>query len=215
MITVEAIRIDRLNAANKSHWLLENNNLFNKQLFHSESDMFRTYTEEIKENIAKFIRLSEASSNQITQHSNLFAKVTLEQIEQQISAVNNALKANDSMHNAAKRSFDLQSKVRRRRAKQRASQVNSTNQHLATAQAIVQSSHQLYQQLNEHHDFERRLEAMVRDRENLRAQCKPSESTRLSSEVLALHQRLGRCRKAISDIEKRIEISNRNTPTNR
>ena len=67
------------------------------------------------------------------------------------------------------------------------------------------NSHQLYQKLTEHHEFERRLMDMVAEREAMRAKCKKHESEKLSIEVLTLHQRLGRCRRAISTIERDIE----------
>ncbi len=69
------------------------------------------------------------------------------------------------------------------------------------------TSHQLYEKLNKNREFERRLMLMVAEREQQRTQCRASEAEKLSNEVLALHQRLGRCRKAISLIERDIEFA--------
>ena len=69
------------------------------------------------------------------------------------------------------------------------------------------SSHQLYQKLTEHHEFERRLMDMLSEKERQRLESKKHESEKLSVEVLTLHQRLGRCRKAISAIQREIELA--------
>ena len=58
---------------------------------------------------------------------------------------------------------------------------------------------------NETIEFERRLLAMVHEREQQRQQATNKQSERLSEEILALHQRLGRCRQAISKLEREIE----------
>ena len=76
--------------------------------------------------------------------------------------------------------------------------------------SVLLSSHQLYQQLNEHHEFERRLMDMITEREQERVRSKSAINDKLSLEVLALHQLLGRCRKAISSIERNIELAEKN-----
>lgn len=68
----------------------------------------------------------------------------------------------------------------------------------AVVQQISASSQQLYQQLSDTQEFERRLQDMISlaNREN---------STDALQRSLALHARLGRCRKALSDIERQIQ----------
>ncbi|MDP5141735.1 primosomal replication protein PriC [Rheinheimera baltica] len=71
-------------------------------------------------------------------------------------------------------------------------------------QQISVSSQQLYQQLSDTQEFERRLQDMIvlANRENA-----PDAIQR----SLALHARLGRCRKALSDIERQIlDLERRN-----
>ena len=48
---------------------------------------------------------------------------------------------------------------------------------------------------------------MLNERELLRKSASPAKAKKLSDEVLALHQRLGRCRQAISKIERQIEVA--------
>jgi len=192
-LSSEAKQLDIQNAQNKNHRLVENNNLFSNTLFFSQSDRYLPYVEEVDRRLIEFRRL--VTSNKIE-----LSKALLEQLEQQISAISNALNANSTMHQAAKISFDANKKIRIKKAK-----AKEANKYKKLAQNIVLNSHQLYQKLTEHHEFERRLMEMLQNKERQRLNCKKHESEKLSLEVLTLHQRLGRCRKAITVIERDIE----------
>jgi primosomal replication protein N'' len=192
-LDVKAKQIDIRNTQLKAHRLIENNNLFSSSLFMSQSDQFSPYIKEIKRRVSEFSRLVAADKIELS-------KVLLQQIEQQITAISNALQSNSVMHKAAKLSFDANSKVRVKKAK-----AKQTNKYNELAKSMMQSSHQLYQKLSEHHEFERRLMDMLSEKEIARTKCKSHENDKLSAEVLTLHQRLGRCRRAISTIERDIE----------
>lgn len=194
-LDAKAKQTDARNTQVKAHRLLENNNLFSLTLFASQSDQFQPYIKEVQRRISEFSRLVNA--NKIA-----LSKVLLQQIEQQISAISNALQSNSVMHQAAKLSYDANNKVRIKNAK-----VKQANKYSELTKSIMLNSHQLYQKLTEHHEFERRLMDMVAEKELLRSNCKSHESAKLATEVLALHQRLGRCRKAISTIERDIELA--------
>ncbi|WP_245942459.1 primosomal replication protein PriC [Candidatus Colwellia aromaticivorans] len=194
-LAIEAKQIDTLNTQNKSHRLIENNNLFSPSLFFSQSDRYLPYVEEIERRLAEFTRL--VASNKIE-----LSIVLLEHLEQQIAAISNALNANSTIHQAAKLSFDANKKVRIKKAK-----AKQVNKYRDMANNLVLNSHQLYQKLTEHHEFERRLMDMLLEKERQRVECKKHESEKLSIEVLTLHQRLGRCRKAITTIERDIELA--------
>lgn len=200
-LSLQAIETDKLNANSKSHQLIENNNLFSDHLFRSRSDLFSPYVEEIKDKIEAFGRLSNLSSQGIDR--NEFAKISLQQIEQQVSALFNAIQANQSMHKAAIISSDVGKKVRIKQAKKK----SLANKYQNMTANVLENSHSLYKKLNEHHEFERRLLDMIIQREQQRNSAKDKDSSKLSQEVLALHQRLGRCRQAISVIERDIEVS--------
>jgi len=194
-LAVDAKQIDIQNAQNKSHRLIENNNLFSPTLFFSQSDRYLPYVEEIERRLAEFTRL--VATNKIA-----LSKILLEHLEQQISAISNALHANSTIHQAAKLSLDANKKIRIKKAK-----AKQVNKYRDLAKTLVLNSHQLYQKLTEHHEFERRLMDMLMEKERQRLKCKKHESEKLSYEVLTLHQRLGRCRKAISIIERDIELT--------
>lgn len=192
-LAIEAKQIDTQNIQNKSHRLIENNNLFSPTLFFSQSDRYLPYVEEIERRLTEFTRL--VATNKIA-----LSKVLLEHLEQQISAISTALQANSTIHQAAKLSFDATKKVIIKKAK-----AKQVNKYRDLAKNLVLNSHQLYQKLTEHHEFERRLNDMLMEKERQRLKCKKHENEKLSFEVLTLHQRLGRCRKAISIIERDIE----------
>lgn len=194
-LEIKAKQTDIDNTHLKSHRLIENNNLFSTNLFVSQSDKFCPYIDEVHRRIHEFSRLVKADKIGLS-------KAILMQIEQQISAISNALQSNSVMHQAAKASYDANNKVRVKKAK-----IKRSKQYGDFAKKIMLNSNQLYQKLSEHHEFERRLMDMVTERENALAKSKGKENAKLSAEMLALHQRLGRCRRAISGIERDIEFS--------
>jgi primosomal replication protein N'' len=194
-LEVKAKQTDIQNTQRKAHRLIENNNLFSSTLFVSQSDQFIPYIKEAKRKISEFSRL--VAANKVA-----LSKLILLQIEQQISAISIALQSNAVMHQAATLSFDANKKVRIKKAKEKqASKYNELTKN------VMLNSHQLYQKLNEHHEFERRLMDMLNERESARIRSKNNENEKISMEVLALHQRLGRCRQAISVIERDIEFA--------
>ncbi|PKG85919.1 primosomal replication protein N'' [Colwellia sp. 75C3] len=200
-LSVQAKKTDQLNSKHKSHRLIENNDLFSRHLFTTESDKISLYVDEVKKRLSEFSRLYRLSGSNANKAE--FAKSSLLHIEQQITALMNAIQANPAMHQAAQASFDARKKVRIKSAQ--AAQLKQNDTYNKMAKSVLLSSHQLYQQLSEHHEFERRLIEMITEREQQRTRSKSANTDKLSLEVLALHQRLGRCRKAISSIERNIE----------
>lgn len=205
-LTAQANKTDQLNNKNKSHRLIENNNLFSKHLFSTESDKLCLYVEEVKNKLIEFSRLYRLSTDNANRKE--LAKSSLLKIEQQTTALINAIQANKPMHQAAQVSFDARKKIRIKSAN--TAQLNQQDKYKVLAKSVLLTSSQLYQQLSEHHEFERRLMDMITEREQQRVRSRSVSNDKLSQEVLALHQRLGRCRKAISTIEKNIESSQKN-----
>ncbi|SMY14985.1 MULTISPECIES: primosomal replication protein [Photobacterium] len=67
------------------------------------------------------------------------------------------------------------------------------------------SINQLYQDLNQHRDWERRLKSMLRDKESLVNRCGSQfEQQQLQKEVLALEGRINRCQAALIKLEDEI-----------
>jgi primosomal replication protein N'' len=198
----QSCQLDAINTQDKSHRLIENNNLFSNHLFSAQSDQLSDYSSEIKKKLIDFSKLYAKNDDCAVKIG--LAKASLAHIEQQLSALITAIKSNSVIHKAAKINNDATNNVR----KKYFNNINRQNStHKKLAKTILHSSHQLHKKLTEHHEFERRLIKMISDREkNLQIN---SNSAVLNNEMLALHQRLGRCRKAIYAIEVDIAKTNK------
>jgi primosomal replication protein N'' len=184
----QALQTDQANASLKSHRLIENNSIFSSGLFVTQSDRFIPYIEETQKKVTELSRLLRAEQAQLS-------AAALAKIELQINALVTALNANNTMHTEAKNRYTARNHAYK------------SNKYKKITQAILQPAQQLYQKLAEHHGFERRLLDMIADSEHQRSTANTATSVQLSEQVLVLHQRLGRCRKAISTIERDIEFS--------
>jgi primosomal replication protein N'' len=198
----QSCQLDAINTQDKSHRLIENNNLFSNHLFSAQSDQLSDYSSEIKKKLIDFSKLYAKNDDCAVKIG--LAKASLAHIEQQLSALITAIKSNSVIHKAAKINNDATNNVR----KKYFNNINRQNStHKKLAKTILHSSHQLHKKLTEHHEFERRLIKMISDREK-KLQIN-SSSALLNNEMLALHQRLGRCRKAIYAIEVDIAKTNK------
>ena len=180
----KAKTIDLENEQTKSHYLLKDKDIFSEALFATNSDKIYDYVNEIQVKTIELSRLLRNGKIELSQSR-------LQNIEQQITAIMNAIRSNKSIH---------------QEAQYRLTAINA-RRYKKAAKELFKSSQALYQQLSEHHEFERRLLALLSERELLRVNATSSKANKISSEVLALHQRLGRCRQAISKIERQIEVS--------
>jgi primosomal replication protein N'' len=183
-LSQQAKIIDEVNQQTKSHYLLKDKDVFSENLFVTNSDKIQVYVDEVRGKNIELSRLLAKGKNELSHNR-------LQSIEQQISAIINALRSNKGIHQEAQYRLNA---INARRYKKAAKQ-------------LFKSSQALYQQLSENHEFERRLVAMLDERELLRQTATPSKANKITTEVLALHQRLGRCRQAISKIERQIEVA--------
>lgn len=69
----------------------------------------------------------------------------------------------------------------------------------------VQTSSDLYNRLVEHQHYERRLQAMIEDRESMLGQLSTFNDQQQQKELAALEGRLMRCRQTLAKIEHQIE----------
>lgn len=183
-LTEQAKIVDEENQHTKSHYLLKDKDVFSEALFVTNSDKIQDYVDEVRGKTAELSRLLSRGKKELSYNR-------LQGIEQQISAIINALRSNKGIHQEAQHRLNA---INARRYKKAAKQ-------------LFKSSQALYQQLSEHHEFERRLMTMLDERELHRKSITPSKANTIAAEVLALHQRLGRCRQAISKIERQIELA--------
>lgn len=183
-IKQQAIDIDQLNKSKRNNWQTSSN-CFSNALFYSRSENLLPYVEETLVNI-KRIKKYLTNTNTSPHTSTL-----LETIEQQISALLTAISSQQTQSKITSQQKAIRSNHFRKKA----------------AQQLLQSSHSLYQKLAETHEFERRLIVMLEDKQQELGNANKRLQEKLTQEVLILHQRLGRCRQAISKIERQIEMS--------
>jgi primosomal replication protein N'' len=180
----QAIQVDQQNKHSKTHKIIQENDIFSEALFNTHSDLFHPYVAEVKSKTNELSRLLTTNKNTLA-HSRLLL------IEQQISALRNALNSNGALHKEPAQRLVA---IKARRYKK-------------AAQAVMQSSHNLHKKLNETFEFERRLVEMIQARERQNHNISAKQTKQLTEEVLTLHQRLGRCRQAISKLEREIAQS--------
>ncbi|QIR14131.1 primosomal replication protein [Shewanella aestuarii] len=73
------------------------------------------------------------------------------------------------------------------------------------ANNIMQNSHQLYEELNKHFNWAKRIEDKIYQMESNLEMCHGADKITLQNDILLMHRRLGKCRQAISYIEERIQ----------
>jgi len=173
-----ALVLDDNNGKLKAHILLQDTALFSINLFNIKSDLFNDYVSEIKNKTTQLERLLNNQNNELSSYQ-------INVIEKQITALLNAFNSNSHIHNEAQN---------------RLYAIN-TKRYKNAVKAVIKPTQNLYQSLSEHHEFERRLLVMLTDKEQLRIRSNSLLNKKISQEVLILHQRLGRCRQAISKIE--------------
>lgn len=184
ILHAQAVDVDMANSHNKSFSLRKDHAVFSEALFSTKSDKLSHYVDEIRKKTEELGLLISAKKVQFS-----YARLAL--IEQQISAIKNAINANESQNNASKQHIQMLKNKKYRQA----------------AQSFIQPTQSLYQKLSETHEFERRLLDMLDQKQLQFSQATKSTKDKISEELLVLHQRLGRCRQAISKLERQIEMS--------
>lgn len=184
----QAQHLDQANADKKAHRLLEDNPMFSINMFRNKSDKYLPYILEVEAEIKELNYL-------LNKNSTTLAYSLLERIEQQLSCLYNAFSANSTIHREAG--------IRQEKMKIRA--------YKKSMEKMMLSSHSLHQKLAEYHEFERRLNDMLIEQTRQLKLATAKKSQEISAQVLLLHQRLGRCRQAISKVERQIEMSEKRT----
>ncbi|CCQ11737.1 Primosomal replication protein N prime prime [Pseudoalteromonas luteoviolacea B = ATCC 29581] len=177
-LMAHADEFDKAKWFDKNRFIQSQPSLFNNRLFISKSLKLRDYVDEITHSLATLPP---------SEHRHAF-QFALEKITEQIEAVIKVLKSTPVWAKENQAKSQKQQVYRKAVAK------------------IMQSSHELYQELSQNHEFERRLMDMISDREKQLNESDQTQQSHLQKEIFALHMRLGRCRKAIAATEDKILI---------
>ncbi|KZN58879.1 primosomal replication protein [Pseudoalteromonas luteoviolacea] len=178
-LATQATQFDNAKWFDKNRYIQNQPSLFDSHLFHTKSLLLADYVEEIQ------TALKNLPPEQ-NRHAYLFA---VEQVGEQMQAVIKVLKSTPVWAKENKLNIPKKAKVYRK-----------------AVQRIMQSSHELYQELSQNHEFERRLQEMIDIRKGQLDGANAEKNAQLNTEILALHTRLGRCRKAISATEEKIQL---------
>ncbi|MCF2856366.1 primosomal replication protein [Pseudoalteromonas sp. SMS1] len=177
-LAAQAQQFDHAKWFDKNRYIQNQPSLFDSHLFHTKSLLLADYVEEIK------TALKHLPPEQ-NRHAYQFA---VEQVGEQMQAIIKVLKSTPVWAKENKLNKPKKAKVYRK-----------------AVQRIMQSSHELYQELSQNHEFERRLQEMINIRKAQLEGANAEKNAQLNAEILALHTRLGRCRKAISATEEKIQ----------
>jgi len=173
-----AYQFDKAKWFDKNRYIQAQPSLFAHSVFATKSLKLCDYVDEIKE---AFARLPSPEKR----HAYAFA---LEKLSTQIEAVIKVLKSTPVWAKENKFTKPKKAKVYKQAVKK-----------------IMLSSHELYQELSQNHEFERRLQEMIDIRKQQLASANSTQASKINQEILALHARLGRCRKAITATEDKIQ----------
>ena len=176
----QAEQFDSAKLFSKNRYMQAQPSLFDRGVFSTKSMNLTDYVTEIED---------EITSLPPSDHRHAYA-YALERIGNQVQAVFSVIKSTPIW------------------AKENKSQYKPRPKNTVYKQAvkkIMQSSHELYNELKQNHEFERRLVLMIEERKLQMEKASPAQAQKLNMEILTTHARLGRCRKAISATEDKIQ----------
>ncbi|MBQ4831669.1 primosomal replication protein [Pseudoalteromonas sp. MMG010] len=176
----QALKFDGAKLLSKNRYMQAQPSLFDRCVFSTKSMNLADYVIEIEEELA---RLPDSS------HRHAYA-YALERISNQVHAVFNVIKSTPIWEKENKSQY-------KPRAKQKVFK--------QVVNKAMQSSHELYDELKQNHEFERRLILMIEERKLQIKTASSVQAQKINQEILTTHARLGRCRKAISATEDKIQ----------
>lgn len=151
--------------------------LFEHHLFNTRSTRLMDYLNEV------ISQIDTVPDNE-RRHAQRYV---LEKISQQVDAIITALKATSVW--------------------QKEKQARPVQRYKKAVKQVIQSSQELYAELSQNQEFERRLMEMIAIRQDEKINCDKTRADVLNKEILALHTRLGRCRRAITAVEEKIKLA--------
>lgn len=173
----DCIRFDKQKSLSANRYMNKQDSVFDSHLFASKSLRLVDYFNEIEELVANLPTPSQRHAY----------NYSVNKVAEQIDAIIKVLKSSDVWA----KDNNYKPRINKPIFKQVVTQ-------------IIQSSQELYQELSQNHEFERRLVEMINDRKAQLEKANTENANRLNQEILALHARLGRCRRAISATEEKI-----------
>lgn len=179
-----AEQFDKAKLFAKNRYMQAQPSLFDRGVFTTKSMKLVDYVLEIEDEV-------NSLPPQEHRHAHNYA---LERIGNQVQAVFNVIKSTPIWEKENKSTYKPRNKP-----------INKSAPYQQAVKQIMQPAHELYDELKQNHEFERRLVLMVEECKLKMQNVGPVKAKAINLEILALHGRLGRCRKAISATEEKIQ----------
>ncbi|MCL1143641.1 primosomal replication protein [Shewanella gaetbuli] len=185
--------------APKQRKSLENVERFNHNVFSQQGAALRPCVEQLRQDLnqlEKQIKLNLAKST---------IELSCQRIQDRFTALKRALlTTNINLKSVAQAKASNRARYAK---KQQTSMQQSEFGWLAGN--IMKNSHQLYDELNKHLNWAKKFEFKIQQMESNLDLCHAADKIKLQNDILLMHRRLGKCRKAISYIEERIQYFER------
>lgn len=179
--------------------LLQDIERFNDELFIQAGASLSACINPIQKDIDQLARLIKLKGNQQT------ILVSCERIQQRFTAVKRAMLTTSLDVKAQKQ----QKASIRARAIKNQQKSHSQSGFGWIASNVMQSSHQLYEELNKHLNWAKKFEQKIEELQLQLENCHSADKIEMQNTILLTHKRLGKCRQAISYIEDRIQAFER------
>ncbi len=179
--------------------LLQDTERFNDELFIQSGAELKPCIEQIAKSIKQLEKLlkNKVSLNTIA--------LSCERIQDRFTAVRRAL----STTTLGVKSAQQQKASRIAQARSRRKKSHDQSGFNWIAAGVMQNSHQLYEELNKHHNWVKKFEQKIQSLQSELENCHSADKIKKQNEILLVHRRLGKCRQAISYIEDRIQAFER------
>ncbi|PAJ73380.1 primosomal protein [Pseudoalteromonas sp. NBT06-2] len=180
----DAKAFDNAKWFDKNRYMRSKHRLFDATLFNTRSMILLDYVDELSETYVNLPPITHRRSYEYA----------IERLTTQLEAVIRVLKSTPVWQ----KDLDSNKFVKKKTYYKKA------------VKKIMQSSHELHQELAKNKEFERRLLVMIEDKKALLHRACDDKASEINLEILSIHGRLGRCRKAISATEDNIKFSEKN-----
>ncbi len=188
-----------VNLPKREQKLLRNTDRFNDELFIQSGANLSPCIEQINKSIKQLCKLIEKNISTDT------IVLSCEKIQDRFTAVRRALNTTSLGAESAsqQRAHRVAQAMRRRNKSHNESGFNWI------AAGVMHNSHQRYAELNKHLNWVSKFEQKILILQSKLDNCRSADKIHIQNEILLVHQRLGKCRQAISYIEDRIQAFER------
>ncbi|MFQ6371511.1 primosomal replication protein [Shewanella sp. YIC-542] len=176
--------------------LLAHTERFNDELFHQHGAKLAPCVQQLRDSINQLERQLQRQISAAT------VTKTCEKIQDRFVALKRAM----ATTNIDVKEQQAQKLQKQRYFRQKQSQRHQQSGFSWIANQVMQSSHRLYQELDKHLNWEKKILLKIEQLQYQLDTCHSTAKIAIQNDLLSMHRRLGKCRQAISYIEDRIQV---------